>query len=56
MSVSVFEGDKQAISEFYQVTREAAGDARAQDFSLDLVKGLMEMAKEDVQEGRVELI
>lgn len=56
VSVSVFEGDKQAISELYQVTREAACDARAQDFPLDLVKDLMKMAKEDVLEGTVDLI
>jgi hypothetical protein len=51
--VRVYENDKRATPAVYSVTIETAFDAQVSGFPLNVVDGLMQMAEEDVKEGRV---
>ena len=56
VKASVVEGDKQVLPFNYSVSYETVADASMQKFSMNLIRGLMEIVRTDVQEGKVILI
>ena len=54
--VSVIENGSEATNVVYSVTHITNTDALLQTPSVDLVEGLMEIAREDIKAGRVKLL